>query len=153
MTSLGSMAPFVKSGCKWKCVVAGPLASHPARRAFTHSPILGLSCRGTSKETRGTAYIVYDDIYDAKTACDHLSGFNVANRYLIVLYYNPLRKNQKVSKSPSPRRVHPAVCTPHHHYGRQAPPLFHLTVIPSHTPACACTRAHTPACSCTADAH
>lgn len=52
---------------------------------------------GTSKETRGTAYIVYDDIYDAKTACDHLSGFNVANRYLIVLYYRPASMNKKVS--------------------------------------------------------
>ena len=28
---------------------------------------------------------MYEDIYDAKTAVDHLSGFNVANRYLIVL--------------------------------------------------------------------
>ena len=53
-------------------------------------------CSGTSKETRGTAYVVYDDIYDAKTACDHLSGFNVANRYLIVLYYNPQRHTKKV---------------------------------------------------------
>jgi pre-mRNA branch site protein p14 len=35
---------------------------------------------GTSKETRGTAYVVFDDIHDAKQACDHLSGFNVANR-------------------------------------------------------------------------
>uniref|UniRef100_A0A7S0X1R3 RRM domain-containing protein n=1 Tax=Chlamydomonas leiostraca TaxID=1034604 RepID=A0A7S0X1R3_9CHLO len=52
---------------------------------------------GTSKETRGTAYVVYEDIYDAKAACDHLSGFNVANRYLIVLYYNPQRMGKKVS--------------------------------------------------------
>ena len=39
------------------------------------------------QDTRGTAYVVYEDIYDAKNAVDHLSGFNVANRYLIVLYY------------------------------------------------------------------
>lgn len=32
---------------------------------------------GNSKETRGTAYVVYEDIFDAKTAVDHLSGFNV----------------------------------------------------------------------------
>mmetsp|Transcript_5355 Transcript_5355/g.14413 ORF Transcript_5355/g.14413 Transcript_5355/m.14413 type:complete len:131 (+) Transcript_5355:381-773(+) len=51
---------------------------------------------GTTKETRGTAYVAYEDIYDAKTACDHLSGFNVANRYLIVLYYNPQRVNKKL---------------------------------------------------------
>eukprot|EP00798_Chlamydomonas_sp_ICE-L_P024606 gene24606-10225_t len=52
---------------------------------------------GTSKESRGTSYIVYEDIYDAKTACDHLSGFNVANRYLIVLYWSSLRTNKKLS--------------------------------------------------------
>mmetsp|Transcript_17504 Transcript_17504/g.30042 ORF Transcript_17504/g.30042 Transcript_17504/m.30042 type:complete len:127 (+) Transcript_17504:136-516(+) len=51
---------------------------------------------GTTKETRGTAYVVYEDIYDSKMACDHLSGFNVANRYLIVLYYNPQRMGKKV---------------------------------------------------------
>jgi len=51
---------------------------------------------GTAKETRGTAYVVYDDIYDAKTACDHLSGFNVANRYLIVLYYRASTMGKKV---------------------------------------------------------
>jgi pre-mRNA branch site protein p14 len=31
--------------------------------------------------------VVYEDIYDAKNAVDHLSGFNVCGRYLIVLYY------------------------------------------------------------------
>ena len=44
---------------------------------------------GNTNETRGTAYVVYEDIFDAKNACDHLSGFNVCNRYLIVLYYQP----------------------------------------------------------------
>jgi pre-mRNA branch site protein p14 len=34
-----------------------------------------------------TAFVVYEDIYDAKAAVDHLSGFNVCGRYLIVLYY------------------------------------------------------------------
>ena len=38
-------------------------------------------------ETKGTAFVVYEDIFDAKNACDHLSGFNVCNRYLVVLYY------------------------------------------------------------------
>jgi RNA recognition motif. (a.k.a. RRM, RBD, or RNP domain) len=45
--------------------------------------------RGNGKDTRGTAYVVYEDIYDAKAAADHLSGFNVNNRYLICLYYSP----------------------------------------------------------------
>ena len=55
--------------------------------------------RGSTKETRGTAYVVYEDIYDAKTAVEHLSGFNVANRYLIVLYYNHNKHSKKVSLS------------------------------------------------------
>lgn len=53
--------------------------------------------QGVGKDTRGTAFIVYEDIYDAKMAVEHLSGFNVANRYLIVLYYNPARQTKKVS--------------------------------------------------------
>ena len=32
---------------------------------------------GSSKEARGTAYVVYEDIYDAKAALERLSGFNV----------------------------------------------------------------------------
>lgn len=43
------------------------------------------------KDTRGTAFVVYEDIYDAKAAVDHLSGFNVGGRYLVVLYYQPAK--------------------------------------------------------------
>lgn len=45
--------------------------------------------RGNTTETKGTAFVVYEDIFDAKNACDHLSGFNVCNRYLVVLYFQP----------------------------------------------------------------
>lgn len=41
------------------------------------------------KDTRGTAFVIYEDIYDAKSAVDHLSGYHVNGRYLIVLYYQP----------------------------------------------------------------
>eukprot|EP00397_Hematodinium_sp_SG-2012_P065562 GEMP01095675.1.p1 GENE.GEMP01095675.1~~GEMP01095675.1.p1 ORF type:complete len:174 (+),score=27.81 GEMP01095675.1:120-641(+) len=51
--------------------------------------------KGNTTETRGTAFVVYDDIYDAKNAMDHLSGFNVANRYLVLLYYNATKFQQK----------------------------------------------------------
>eukprot|EP00898_Chlorokybus_atmophyticus_P007155 jgi/Chlat1/7440/Chrsp6S07455 len=51
---------------------------------------------GNSKDTRGTAFVVYEDIYDAKNAVDHLSGFNVANRYLIVLYYQQAKLAKKL---------------------------------------------------------
>lgn len=51
---------------------------------------------GVTAETKGTAYVIYEDIHDAKNACDHLSGFNVCNRYLVVLYYNPSRAFKKL---------------------------------------------------------
>lgn len=63
-------------------------------------------CSGNTPETRGTAYVVYEDIFDAKNACDHLSGFNVCNRYLVVLYYNANRvRAPGLGKSPLNRAV------------------------------------------------
>uniref|UniRef100_A0A7S2RCH7 RRM domain-containing protein n=1 Tax=Eucampia antarctica TaxID=49252 RepID=A0A7S2RCH7_9STRA len=50
---------------------------------------------GDRKDTRGTAFVVYEDIYDAKSAVDHLSGFNVGGRYLVVLYYQPAKFEKK----------------------------------------------------------
>ena len=45
----------------------------------------------------GTAFVVYEDIFDAKNACDHLSGFNVCNRYLVVLYYQASKAFDKMN--------------------------------------------------------
>ena len=42
--------------------------------------------RGTHGDKKGTAFVVYEDIYDAKNAFDNLSGFNVAGRY--IKYFN-----------------------------------------------------------------
>ena len=39
-----------------------------------------LTDRGNAPDTRGTAFVVYEDIYDAKNALEHLSGFNVLGR-------------------------------------------------------------------------
>ncbi|KAI9193608.1 uncharacterized protein BJ171DRAFT_525188 [Polychytrium aggregatum] len=50
---------------------------------------------GNAPDTKGTAFVVYEDIFDAKAACDHLSGFNIMNRYLIVLYYQPNKATKK----------------------------------------------------------
>ena len=47
------------------------------------------------KDTKGTAFVVYEDIYDAKRAVDHLSGFNVGGRYLVVQYYQPAKFQKK----------------------------------------------------------
>lgn len=48
-----------------------------------------------SSDTRGTAFVVYEDIFDAKTALEKLNGFQVAKRYLIVLYYQPHKMQEK----------------------------------------------------------
>jgi pre-mRNA branch site protein p14 len=46
---------------------------------------------GNKSETKGTAFVVYEDIFDAKTAQEHLSGFNVMGRYIVVLYHQETR--------------------------------------------------------------
>ena len=52
---------------------------------------------GNARDTKGTAFVVYDDIFDAKNAVDHLSGFNVGNRYLIVLFHRQTVQARKAS--------------------------------------------------------
>jgi pre-mRNA branch site protein p14 len=54
--------------------------------------------RGNAKGTRGTAFVVYEDIYDAKNAYDHLNGFQVGGKYLVALYYQPDRGAKKEMK-------------------------------------------------------
>jgi pre-mRNA branch site protein p14 len=51
---------------------------------------------GNAQDTRGTAFVVYEDIFDAKNAVDHLSGFNVCGRYLVVLYYQQTKMQKRL---------------------------------------------------------
>ncbi|ORZ31914.1 hypothetical protein BCR44DRAFT_37260, partial [Catenaria anguillulae PL171] len=51
---------------------------------------------GDAAETRGTAFVVYEDIYDAKSACEHLSGYSMQGRYLVVLYYQAKKQHKKM---------------------------------------------------------
>eukprot|EP00055_Hartaetosiga_balthica_P000303 m.136214 g.136214 ORF g.136214 m.136214 type:complete len:121 (+) comp10499_c0_seq1:78-440(+) len=53
---------------------------------------------GSKQETKGTAYVVYEDIFDAKNACEHLSGFNVMGRYLIVLYHQSKKLHARMDR-------------------------------------------------------
>lgn len=93
--SLADMEPSGRSECEqppWLRSAAARLSREVATRLTTpylHAPTLSdhassappcLHRSGTNKETRGTAYVVFEDIHDAKQACDHLSGFNVQNR-------------------------------------------------------------------------
>nr|XP_045001171.1 splicing factor 3B subunit 6-like [Jaculus jaculus] len=52
---------------------------------------------GNTPETGRTAYVVYEDTFDAKNTYDHLSEFSMCNRYLVVLYYNANRAFQKMN--------------------------------------------------------
>jgi pre-mRNA branch site protein p14 len=54
--------------------------------------------QGNKPGTRGTAFVVYEDIYDAKDAVDQLSGFNVCGRYLIVLYFHKSTMEKRAEK-------------------------------------------------------
>ena len=42
--------------------------------------------QGMANNTKGTAFVVYEDVMDAKQACDKLNGFNFQNRYLVGMW-------------------------------------------------------------------
>ncbi len=44
---------------------------------------------GNESKTKGTGYVIYHDIYDAKAAVDSLNGFKVAGRFLVIGYHRP----------------------------------------------------------------
>jgi hypothetical protein len=69
--------------------------ARPPRRHGGLASRAGL-CRGSRQDTRGKAYVVYEDIFDAKNAVDHLSGFNVKDRCAPTLVR---------SSAPAPLRV------------------------------------------------
>ncbi|KHN86394.1 Pre-mRNA branch site p14-like protein [Toxocara canis] len=60
---------------------------------------------GNTADTRGTAFVVYEDIFDAKNACEHLSGFNVSNRYLVVLYYQATKAYRRMDTDKAKERL------------------------------------------------
>jgi RNA recognition motif-containing protein len=48
--------------------------------------------QGIASNTKGTAFVVYEDVMDAKQACDKLNGYNFQNRYLVGMFFGlPLR--------------------------------------------------------------
>jgi len=44
---------------------------------------------GNAGTTKGTAFVVFEDVMDAKMACEKLNGFNFMDRYLVVLFHQP----------------------------------------------------------------
>jgi pre-mRNA branch site protein p14 len=43
--------------------------------------------QGIASNTKGTAFVVYEDVMDAKQACDKLNGYNFQGRYLVGTYH------------------------------------------------------------------
>lgn len=84
---MANSAPYVRSDCTFTL-------SSPFDGTIAHL----IHSRGNAKDTKGTAFVVYEDIFDAKNAVDHLSGFNIGGRYLIVLYHQQARANKKLDQ-------------------------------------------------------
>ncbi|KAL6403335.1 hypothetical protein AUP68_12677 [Ilyonectria robusta] len=64
-----------------------PQRPQPRRVDPVHDSILTILYsqvrQGIANNTKGTAFVVYEDVMDAKQACDKLNGFNFQNRYLV----------------------------------------------------------------------
>jgi RNA recognition motif-containing protein len=42
---------------------------------------------GDQPTTKGSAFVIYEDIYDARNALERLQGFKVLDRFLVVQYF------------------------------------------------------------------
>ncbi|KAH9850736.1 hypothetical protein C2E23DRAFT_297811 [Lenzites betulinus] len=59
---------------------------------------------GNEQKSRGTAFVVFDDVMDAKNALDHLNGFHLQERYIVVLYHMPAKQDAAAAKAEIARR-------------------------------------------------
>lgn len=72
------------------CLASSDLSGMPLLlhcRAIKRSTVADYKDRqirqGIANNTKGTAFVVFEDVMDAKQACDKLNGFNFQNRYLV----------------------------------------------------------------------
>lgn len=79
---LGRRLPTIRSGHRGRnsFTVTGPIER--LRLTPYHRQIR----QGIANNTKGTAFVVYEDVMDAKQACDKLNGFNFQNRYLVGMF-------------------------------------------------------------------
>ena len=56
---------------RWELIVRADMLSYRQIR------------QGINNSTKGTIFVVYEDVVDAKAACDKLNGFNFQGRYLV----------------------------------------------------------------------
>ena len=75
---------------------------------------------GNEQKTKGTAFVVYEDVMDvcdiseaiiyivdlfqAKNALDHLNGFHLQERYIVVLYHMPAKQDAAAAKAEIAKR-------------------------------------------------
>lgn len=76
---------------------------------------------GNEQKSKGTAFVVFDDVMDvcdsvrglsltkssdsqAKNALDHLNGFHLQERYIVVLYHMPAKQDAAAAKADLAKR-------------------------------------------------
>ncbi|KAI0048044.1 pre-mRNA branch site protein p14 [Auriscalpium vulgare] len=59
---------------------------------------------GNEPKSKGTAFVVFDDVMDAKNALDHLNGFHLQERYIVVLYHMPAKQDAAAAKAELAKR-------------------------------------------------
>jgi pre-mRNA branch site protein p14 len=53
---------------------------------------------GNAANTRGSAYVVYEDQRDARAAVEQLAGFNVAGRYLVCGFFRQSKIQERMEE-------------------------------------------------------
>ena len=95
-TFSANSVPSGKQLYRTRCDTTRRNQPHRNRRSPTNTTFPSRQIRqGIATNTKGSAYVVYEDVNDAKSACDRLNGFNFQSRYLVVLYHQP----EKMSKA------------------------------------------------------
>ena len=61
--------------------------------------------KGVTDKTRGTAYVIYEDIFEAKAALEALSGYNIMGRYVVVLYFDKDKLKKQIDNAKQREKV------------------------------------------------
>ena len=61
--------------------------------------------QGIANNSKGTAFVVYEDVHDSKMACDKLNGFNFQNRYLVGMLGKRRRYSEGIWKKKKKKKI------------------------------------------------
>ncbi|KIY52918.1 hypothetical protein FISHEDRAFT_34215, partial [Fistulina hepatica ATCC 64428] len=59
---------------------------------------------GNEQKTKGTAFVVYEDVMDAKNALDRVNGFHLQERCIVVLYHMSAKQDAAAAKAEPAQR-------------------------------------------------